>query len=68
MFYRCLLNPFVPLHVNSLVSVLRFFLVDLFIGERGMLKSPTISVWGLMCDLSSSSVYFAYVGVFILGA
>ena len=32
-----------------------------------MLKSPTISVWGLMSALGSSNVSFTYVGAFILG-
>ena len=32
--------------VSSLISLLGFCLVDLSIGEKGELKSPTISVWG----------------------
>ena len=38
--------------VSSLISLLRVCLVDLSIGKRGVFKSPTVSVWGLMCDLS----------------
>ena len=38
--------------VSSLISLLIFCLTDLFIGESGVLKSPTISVCGLMYDLS----------------
>ncbi|KAL6093321.1 hypothetical protein STEG23_015725, partial [Scotinomys teguina] len=32
-----------------------FDLVDLSIGENGVLKSPTINVWGLMLNSSSSA-------------
>ena len=53
---------------NSLNSLLGFCLIDLSIGERGVLKSPTISVCGLMAALSFSNVSFTYVGAFILGA
>ena len=49
--------------VSSLVLLLGFCLVDLSIGESRLLKSSTISVWGLMCDLSFSNVSFTYVGV-----
>ena len=31
------------------------------------MKSPTISVWGLMCNLSLSNVSFTYVCVLISG-
>ena len=54
--------------VSSLISLLSFCLVDLSIGEREVLKSPSISVWCLMCDLSSRNVSFIYVGAFIFGA
>ena len=55
--------------VSSLISLLSFCLVGLSIGKTGMLKSPTISVWGLMCNLSFSKVSsFTYVGAFVLGA
>ena len=43
---------------NSLISLLSFCLIDLSIGERGVLKSPTISVCGLMTALSSKSFSF----------
>ncbi|KAL6043489.1 hypothetical protein STEG23_013961 [Scotinomys teguina] len=42
-------------------------LVDLSIGESGVLKSPTTSVWVLMYDLSFSNVSFTYVGALIFG-
>ena len=38
--------------VKSLISMLGFCLADLFLGEIGVLKSSTISVWSLMYDLS----------------
>ena len=53
--------------VSSLISLLNFYLFDLSIGERGVLKSPMISVWGLMCDLNFSNVSFTYVGALVLG-
>ena len=53
--------------VSSLIS-LSFCLVDLSIGECGVLKSPTISVCGLMCYLSFSNASFTYVGALVLGA
>ena len=44
--------------INSLISLLGFCLIDLSIGERGVLKSPNISVCSLMSALSSSNVSF----------
>ena len=49
-------------------SLLDFCLIDLSIGERGVLSSPTTSACGLMCALSSINISFTYVGAFILGA
>ena len=54
-------------YVSSLISLLSFCLVDLSICESGVVKSPNISVWGLMCNLSSRNVSFTYVGVLALG-
>ena len=54
--------------VSSLISLLSFCLTDLSSSESGVLKSPTISVWGLQCDLSFSSVSFTYEGALIFGA
>ena len=31
------------------------------IGESGVLQSPTVNVWGLICDLSFSNVSFTNV-------
>ena len=52
---------------SSLISLLNFYLVDISIGERGVLKSP-IRVWGLMYALCPNNVSFTYVGAFILWA
>ena len=54
--------------VSSLISLLSFCLFDLSIVESGVLKSPTISAWGLMCNLSFNIVSFSNVGVLVLGA
>ena len=43
-------------------------MVDLPIVNRGVLKSPTISLWGLMCDLSFSYVSFTYIGALVFVA
>ena len=53
---------------SFLISLLSFCLTDLSIGESEVLKSPTISVWGLMCDLSFSNVSFTYVGALVFEA
>ena len=45
--------------VSSLIFLLSFCLADLSSGESGVLKTPTITVWGLMCDLSFSKVFFS---------
>ena len=52
---------------SSLISLLGFYLVGWSILESGILKSPTISVWGLMCGLSFSNISFAYVGALVFG-
>ena len=54
--------------VSSFISLLSFYLVDLCIGESGVLKSPTINGWGLMFDLSFSNVSFIYVVALVLWA
>jgi hypothetical protein len=50
------------------VSLFSFCFNDLSIGEIGVLRSPTIIVWGSMCVLSFSKVCFMNVGVLALGA
>ena len=51
--------------VSFLISLLSFCLVDLSIGKSGVLKSPTIIVWGLMSNLIFSNVSFTNVGASI---
>ena len=53
--------------VSSLISLLSFCLVNLSIVESLMLKTPTISLWGLMYSLSFSNISFTYVGALVLG-
>ena len=53
--------------VSSLISLLSLGLADLSTGESGVLKSFTISVCCLMCDLSCSNVSFTYVDALIFG-
>lgn len=40
--------------IGFIISLFSFCLNDLSIGESGVLESPTIYVWGSMCDLSFS--------------
>ncbi|KAL6083049.1 hypothetical protein STEG23_016998, partial [Scotinomys teguina] len=42
----------------------RFCLTDRSIGESEVLKSPTIYVWCLMCDVTFSNVSFTNIGPF----
>ncbi|KAL6033093.1 hypothetical protein STEG23_012577 [Scotinomys teguina] len=53
---------------SSYSRAFSFDLVDLSIGENGVLKSPTINFWDLMDDLSFSNVSFTYVGALVFGA
>jgi hypothetical protein len=50
------------------VSLIIFSFNDLFIGESGVLKYPTIIVWGSICVLSFSKVSFMDVGALAFGA
>ena len=52
--------------VSSFIYLLCFCLVDMSIVESGVLMSPTISVRGLMCDLSFNNVSFTYVCALVL--
>jgi hypothetical protein len=45
------------------VSPFSFCFHDLSIAESGMLKTPTIIVWGVMCALRFSKVSFMNVHV-----
>ena len=44
------------------VSLFCFWFNDLSISETGVLKAPTIFVWGSMCVLSFSKVSFMNLG------
>ena len=50
------------------MSLFSFCFNDLSIGESGVLKSPTIIVWGSMCVLGFSKVPFMNFGAFKFGA
>jgi hypothetical protein len=54
--------------VRFIISLFRFCLDDLSIGESGVLGSPTNNVWSLICDLSFSNVSFTIVGALAIGA
>ena len=54
--------------VSFTVSLFSFCFHDLSIAESGVLKSPTIIVWGVMCALSFSKVSFMNVGALAFGA
>ena len=53
--------------INSLISLLSFYLTDFSSGESRVLKSPAVSVWGLMCDLSFRSASFTYEDALVFG-
>ena len=54
---------------DSCIIFLFVFCLDvLFISESRVLKSPTINMWGLMCDLSFSNVSFANMNALTFGA
>ena len=53
--------------VSSFISLLSFCLADLSSGDSGVLKSPNISVWGLLCDLRFSNVSFTNMRVLVFG-
>ena len=52
----------------SICLCLVSFFQDLSIGESGVLKSPTIIVWGSMYVLRFSNVSFMNVGALAFGA
>ena len=43
------------------ISLLSFCLINLSIGESGVLNSPTITVWALICNLTFSNASFMWV-------
>ena len=54
---------------HNIYSSLNFSLCfeDLSSGESGVLMSPTISVWVLMCYVSFGNISFTYVDALVLG-
>ena len=54
--------------ISYTVSLFSFCFQDLSIDESGLLKSPTIIVWGTMCPLSFSKVSLMNVVCLALGA
>ena len=68
MSYRYLLNPFGPkLFVSLTVPLFTLCFPDVSIEESGLLKSPTITVWGVICALSFSKVSFMNEGALVFG-
>jgi hypothetical protein len=53
--------------VRSIISLFTYCLNVLAIVESGVLKSPTINVWGSMCDLIFNNVSFTNVGALAFG-
>jgi hypothetical protein len=53
---------------NPRISLLIFCLDDLSIGDRGVLKSPTITVLGSICAFKSFGLFFMKLGALTLVA
>ena len=68
MFYISVKSIWSIASVSFTVSLFSFCFHDLSIAESGVLKSPTIIVWGMMCAFSFSKVSFKNVRVFAFGA
>jgi len=54
--------------VTFVISLFRFCLDDLTVGESEVLKPPDINVWDLIFDLSLRNVSFTNVGAHGFGA
>ena len=54
--------------MNFTVYLFSFCFHDLSIAESGVLKPPSIIVWGVMCALIFSKVSFMSVGALVFGA
>jgi hypothetical protein len=54
--------------VSFIISLFSFCLDDLSNVEGLILKSPTIKVWGSLCDLNFSNVSFTDVGSLVFEA
>ena len=50
------------------MSLFSYCSKDLSIAKSGVLKAPTIIVWGMMCAMSFSKVSFMNVGALAFGA
>jgi hypothetical protein len=57
MFYKYVRSIWFKTSVSFTVSLFSFCFHYLTIDKSGMLKSPTIIVWGVMCALNSSFFY-----------
>jgi hypothetical protein len=53
---------------RSRISLLTFFLDDLSIGDRGVLKFPTVTVLESVCAFKSFRVCLMKLGALTLGA
>ena len=53
----------VMMSITFIISLFSSCPDDPSVDESGVLKSPTINVWGLMCALSFSNVSFTNVDV-----
>jgi hypothetical protein len=51
--------------VSFIISFFSVCLHDLSIDESELLKSPTINVWGLVCDSSFSNVSYTSMGAIV---
>ena len=61
MFYKHVRSIWFITSVSFTVTLLSFCFHDLSIAENGVLKSPTIIVWGAICALTFSKVSFMNV-------
>jgi hypothetical protein len=65
IFYRCLSGP-LNLCCHSVLKFLCWFFVWISIDDRGVLKSPAISISGSICVLKSSSICLMKLGALTL--
>ena len=63
----CVKSIEVITYVCSLISLLSFCLSDLSSGESEVLWPPTISMYGIMCDVSLRNVSCTYEGALVFG-
>jgi hypothetical protein len=53
--------------VSFIILLFSFYLDHLSIDEVGVLKTSSINVWGLMCNLSCNNVSFTNVDTLMFG-